>query len=145
MLETIRDPKLLARVKWLIKSEHAGFVANANDRQNLCLEPGCSCAATWGSDSDSVSGPFRDPPVRCTTLENLVLPLDPELERAYWDHLRGGSRLRIRQCAEPHCRREVWVIGPNAKYCKIHARLRAKQTNRERVRRYREMRKEVLV
>lgn len=55
------------------------------------MEPGCSCWEDWqGGDLAPVSGPFRDPPVRCSSFEALVLPLDPALEEAYWAYFERG-------------------------------------------------------
>ncbi len=134
-MKEIHDAKLLARVKKLIRAEHAGYIRGGNK----CVEPGCSCNAGLGeNDPDPVSGPFRTPAVRCSSFETLVLPLDPDLETAYWDHLKRGARLQVIRCQHEGCRKAVSAFGPNTRYCAIHARLRAKQATRERVRRYRE-------
>ena len=126
-MDTLTDPKLLARVRRLIEAEQAGFVREGT----VCLEPGCSCGL-------AMCGPFRTPAVRCTNFEQVVLPLDPDLEAAYWAHLERGESLRVRRCQWPRCRREVATVGPNAQYCAAHARLRAKETQREASRRYRQ-------
>ena len=128
--DLITDPKLLARVRRLIAAEHAGYKRDDNGRAHICLELGCSC------DFDTC-GPFRKPLVRCTSFENMVLPLDPDLQAAYWEHLRSGAALGLRRCKRPQCRRGVSGSGPRAKYCKIHADLNARAKNRERVRRFR--------
>lgn len=117
--EEITDPKLLSRLRALIRAEHAGYLAEGN----RCVEPGCSCGQTWEGESDPVCGPFREPGVRCTSFEKAVLPLDPDLEDAYWDHLETGSNVRVRRCRWPHCRRQVASMGPAAKYCELHADL----------------------
>ena len=121
----IIDIKLLARVRRVIVAEHAGFIRRGYGKiENACIEPGCSC-------DFGVCGPFRNPPVRCTSFEERVLPLDPDLEAAYWGHLKGGSALRVRRCAKPGCRKEVAGIGPNARYCAFHAGQRRRETRRE--------------
>jgi len=57
----------------------------------------------WGAD---YFGDIRLP-VCCTSFETNVLPLAPDLETAYWAHLRQGTVLRVRRCAWPSCRREM--------------------------------------
>jgi hypothetical protein len=129
--EEITDPKLLARVRRLIIEEHAGFVRSGYGKiKNACIEPGCSC-------SFDTCGPFREPPVRCTSFEQRVLPLDPELEAAYWAHLREGTALQVRRCSHAGCKREIHGSGPNARYCTLHAERRRKDTRREYARRRR--------
>ena len=53
-----------AGVRDFIRREHTGFIAEGS----ICVEPGCSCQG-------GVSGPFREKPARCTSFEELVLPL----------------------------------------------------------------------
>lgn len=103
------------------------------------MEPGCSCWGDWqGGDLAPVSGPFRDPPVRCSSFEALVLPLDPALEEAYWAYIERGEKVRVQRCQWPGCRREVASVGPAAKYCAPHAETAKRQATRRRVRQYRE-------
>ena len=129
----ITDPKLLARIRCLIRQEHAGFLANGDGHPvNACLEPGCSC-------NFDVCGPFRNVPVRCTSFETNVLPLAPDLEASYWAHLRQGTVLHVRRCAWPNCRREVGAA--NAKYCGPHALFSTKRSKRDHARRRRAARK----
>lgn len=136
LADKITDPKLLARVRRLIIAEHAGFIRSGYGKvENACVEPGCSC------DFD-VCGPFRETPVRCTSFEQRVLPLDPKLEQAYWAHLTRGAALHVRRCAWPRCRKEVAGIGPAARYCAHHAEASRKQARREASRRWRERRAE---
>ncbi len=123
--DEITDPKLLARVRRLIIAEHAGFVRSGYGKvANACIEPECSC-------NFDVSGPFRDPPVRCTSFEERVLPLDPDLEAAYWRHIKDGESMVVRRCAWPRCRREVAGVGPAAKWCVWHSEAARKKTRRE--------------
>jgi hypothetical protein len=134
------DAKLLSRVRALIRAEHAGFVADGC----RCVEPGCSCWGEWHEgDPDPVSGPFRNPPARCSSFEQAVLPLDPDLEAAYRDHLQTGSSLQVRRCAWRGCRREVASGGPAAKWCAVHAEVHRRQQTREAVRKHREHHRDV--
>ncbi len=126
----IRDPKLVARVRALIRAEHAGFFASYNGKRDTCIEPACTC----GGD---ICGPFRDLSVRCRYFEESVLPLEPDLEAAYWAHLRAGDRMVARQCEWPGCRRDVASVGPATKYCAYHAEVSRKRSKREYSRRYR--------
>jgi hypothetical protein len=132
----ITDIKLLARIRRLIVAEHAGYVRRGyGEIEHACIEPGCSC--DFGA-----CGPFRNPPVRCTSFETNVLPLDPELERDYWNHLNIGTAMEVRRCAwlSPStgrkCRKEV--RGRGRQYCEFHAEMSRKQTVREASRRYRD-------
>lgn len=113
-------------MKALTRQEHAGFVAEGNK----CIEPGCSCQRDAG-DRDPVGGPFRQTPIRCTSFETNVLPLDPDLEAAYWDHLERGVGVRLRRCQWKGCRREVASLGPASRFCATHARISRRQTNRD--------------
>lgn len=115
----ITDLKLLARVRKMIREEHAGFIEG-----NRCVEPGCSCWADTPDDRDPISGPFRNPPVRCTSFEKNVLPLDAELQTEYWAHLDLGASLGVRRCAwvsssSRKCQKEV--RGRGRVYCEYHA------------------------
>ncbi len=47
----LTDPKLIAKVRDLIRREHAGFLSDGH----RCVEPGCSCEG-------GVSRPFREKP-----------------------------------------------------------------------------------
>jgi hypothetical protein len=63
-----------------------------------------------------------------------VLPLDPDLEEAYWRHLDQGQALSIPRCAwrdstGRKCRREV--SSPKARYCEGHALLARRKAQRE--------------
>jgi hypothetical protein len=157
MTDEIRDVKLLARIRRLIRTQHAGFVADANGRQHLCLEPGCSCAETWPGSDRPMSGPFRNPPVRCTSFETSVLGLDPkdltkeshfdsldfELAEAYRVYLLSGQRVKTRRCSCEGCHRELTSVGPAAKYCDIHAAASIRRSKREYQRTYRKERNRV--
>jgi len=134
----ISDKRLLARVRRLIRKEHAGFITAGNK----CIEPGCSCWDACPPDRDPISGPFRKIPVRCTSFETNVLPQDPALEKAYWDHVEAGTPLHSRRCQEPGCRREVRSPAPNALYCEFHAKARKRTADREARRRYRHTKRE---
>lgn len=132
----ITDAKLLARVKQLIIAGHAGFARSGYGKiENACVEPGCSC-------NFDVCGLFREPAVRCSSFEQLVLPRDPELETAYWAHLKTGTELRVLRCQWQGCRREVGSTAPNAKYCARHAEVSRKKARRDASRRYRDRRAE---
>ncbi len=137
-MKEIQDAKLLARVKNLIQAEHAGYIREGNK----CVEPGCSCNAGLGeNDPDPVSGPFRDPPVRCSSFEKLVLPLDPDLEAAYNAHVNRGVGYTVRRCQRKGCRREIpprEKRGRPVKFCEKHALLSKRQSNREYARQRRE-------
>jgi hypothetical protein len=145
--QELKDSKLVAKVRDLIRREHAGFIVEGN----RCIEPGCSCGQGLGPDGpDPVSGPFRDKPVRCTSFEELVLPLtvderyDPEtlkrfggLSDTYWAHLNTGETMSVPRCVHAGCRREA---QPGSAYCPFHTVRRAKSANREALRARKERR-----
>ena len=81
-------------MRTLVGEEHAGFIADGS----RCVEPRCSCWQEWQEGNPlPVSGPFRDPPTRCSSFEAMVLPLDPNPEAAYWDHLRPTDGAMVGQ------------------------------------------------
>ncbi len=124
----LRDPALVARVRALLRAEHAGYREEDNGRRGVCLEPGCTCGG-------GVCGPFRSPAIRCSTFEELVLPLDPALEVAYRGYLRSGARMRLRRCRWHGCRHAV--SAPNARWCERHAALARRRAKAEYARRHR--------
>ena len=126
----IKDAKLLARLRALARSEYAGLI------DSKCLEPSCRTCR------DETFGLFRTPAVRCEGFERLVLPLDPALEEAYFEHLHAGTAAVIRRCKWENCRRGTASLDPNSRYCALHARLAERHRERERARTYRERRKE---
>ena len=121
-----RDPRILAEVRRLISSSKlgeglAGFIPRYGAIENVCLEPGCSC-------NFDTCGPFRDPPARCSAFEQVLLPAFPDLERAYWAHLRGEpGTFTVERCRDVKCRKRC---APGSAYCEFHAGAHERQAKR---------------
>ena len=141
-MAAITDPKLLARIRKLVRGECNGYCPDQNGKAHYCIEPG-------SPHMEGTCSYFQDAASRCPFFEQMILPradtplydgkeIDSGLGEAYSRHVQFGEQVQIRRCEWPGCRKQTAGVGPASKYCAYHAEVRRKRAAREASRRYRE-------